>query len=206
MWLLNEQACSAGQLDQLLTEAGLYQRLIEFVRKRIVHPEDAEDLVQQILLKVLNRPVPEHGQFVPWLFTVARNAVVDALRAQKTQKRKAQELAVHEAPAQLRDRDHVLDNLEEPQPGPQEIADYLASLLQSLETRDQEVLYAVDVAGRSQRDFAAQLGVSYPTLKSRVQRARKKLRAELARNCELVFDGHGMPVSCEPKRRNCCQS
>ncbi len=57
--------------------------VLAYCRRRAVPPIEAEDLAQQVLIAVFRRL---HGwkpgrPFAPWLFTVARTVVLDAVRA-----------------------------------------------------------------------------------------------------------------------------
>jgi RNA polymerase sigma factor (sigma-70 family) len=61
------------------------RRLLEFIRKRIPRPEDAEDIVQDVFYEFtemyrLMKPVE---QITSWLFTVARNKITDRFRKKK---------------------------------------------------------------------------------------------------------------------------
>jgi RNA polymerase sigma factor (sigma-70 family) len=53
--------------------------------RRLVGPDMAEDLAQDVLLRVWERRAmfdPERGPFVGWVFAIARNMAVDRRRAQ----------------------------------------------------------------------------------------------------------------------------
>ncbi len=60
-----------------------YGPVYNYVRYRVDHPADAEDLTALVferLLKSIRRYDPERSPFEPWLFAIARNAVNDHLR------------------------------------------------------------------------------------------------------------------------------
>lgn len=71
--------------------AGLHDiyaaRMFRFVRFRIGHLADAEDVVQRVYLTVIET-LPRYEQrgvpFGAWLFRIARNAVIDHLRRQRS--------------------------------------------------------------------------------------------------------------------------
>jgi len=46
-------------------------------------------------------------------------------------------------------------------------------------------------AGRTQREFAQQQGLSLPAAKSRLLRARQRLREQLSTACQVRFDDDG---------------
>ena len=71
-----------------------YKRYIYVViRNMNVSHHDAEEIVQQVMLKVWDKLKnfqyePQKGKFRYWLCTIARNSVIDFIRKQKSQKRR----------------------------------------------------------------------------------------------------------------------
>lgn len=172
----------------------LYESLLAYVERRVGSQADAEDLLQQILLKVLATAPPKEEFFRPWLFRVAHNAVVDAQRKNARGPRAAAtdpELMAAETSSETN--------------ATTEIAGYLVRLVEKLSEPDREALTMVEMDGQSQKDYAKDRALSYVTAKSRVQRARTRLRRELERHCVLELDGRGVPIACIPKSSNCCE-
>jgi len=62
------------------------QRLLGFIRKRVTNEADAEDILQDVFYQLLGNKEPI-DQVASWLFTVARNKIIDS-------KRKKQPLAM----------------------------------------------------------------------------------------------------------------
>jgi RNA polymerase sigma factor (sigma-70 family) len=60
-------------------------RLLQFIRKRIPRPEDAEDIAQDVFheLTEMYRLMKPIEQMTSWLFTVARNKITDRFRKKK---------------------------------------------------------------------------------------------------------------------------
>ena len=80
-------AAQRGDLEAFSTLYDHYfDRVYRYVMSRVREPPDAEDLTQEIFLKVF-RALPSfrfHGPpFTAWLFRIARNTVVDWVRARK---------------------------------------------------------------------------------------------------------------------------
>jgi len=65
----------------------------------------------------------------------------------------------------------------------------LEPFLAELPTDQAHALRLTDLGRRTQAQAAAQLGVALPTLKARVQRGRRALRASFEACCALVLDG-----------------
>jgi RNA polymerase sigma-70 factor (ECF subfamily) len=132
-----------------------------------------------------------------WLFRVARNAAIDRQRLAKP----------HEP------LDAQPENLPEPAPDDAAPVDALASCLErvmgELSHDDAEVLRACDIEGRTLKTFAQQRKLSLPAVKSRLLRARQRLRERMITACRVQFDvdtgsvtghlgrsGEGKPGGC----------
>ena len=76
-------------------------------------------------------------------------------------------------------------------------------LLAGLNDADREAITLVDLQGASQAQVARDLGMSNSGLKSRVQRARQKMRSVLDECCEIEIDARGRPIGIEPRDADC---
>ena len=74
-----------------------------------------------------------------------------------------------------------------------------------------QAIELTELAGMTQIAAAAQVGLSVPGMKSRVQRGRARLRAMLLRCCEIETDRHGHVLhfttregsaACDDQRRD----
>jgi RNA polymerase sigma-70 factor (ECF subfamily) len=129
----------------------------------------AEDVTQETLLRawrnraVLDRP----GSAVrAWLFTVARNIVIDEWRTKRSQK----ELAVAEVPEGEGLSDHTDQLLQ---------SWMVAEAVTTLSPEHQAVLLQCYYRGVSVAEAARQLGVPEGTVKSRTHYALRALRLAL---------------------------
>jgi len=179
------------RLDSQLREA-----LSRFVHHRVSSPADAEDLIQDILLKVISNPGPAQAdQQLYWVFAVARNRVVDYYRSRGRQLPRVS----------VEDVQLTADEEREVPAIKEALSRVLGELIDQLSDRDQHVLRAVDLEGLSQKEYAKNLGINYTSAKSRVQRARKRLRRVLEQCCSFELDRRGAPIACEPNKGNeCC--
>ena len=55
------------------------RRLLGFIRKRVTNEADAEDILQDVFYQLLGNKEPI-DQVASWLFTVARNKIIDSKR------------------------------------------------------------------------------------------------------------------------------
>ncbi len=133
----------------------------------------AEDVVQETLLRAWRHPealerAPDAVR--PWLFTVARNIVVDGYRAKRSRPPESGPDGL-ELIAADDDVDQAVDRALEAW----QIADALASLSED----HRRVLVETYYRGRSVAEAASQLGIPAGTVKSRTYYALRALRLVL---------------------------
>ena len=81
------------------------------------------------------------------------------------------------------------------EPAVDSLASCLPRVLAELSNEDRDAITECDLNGTSQEDYARKLGLSLPGAKSRIQRARKRLRAQLTQSCQVMLDPQGQ-VCC----------
>ncbi len=163
-------------------------RLRAFVERRSPAGVEPEDVVQEVLARLLGRAgeIPP-GKAQAWALTSARNALIDLHR-----RRRAAPLDVAAVPAPAAPEDDL------------DLAACLRPLLDLLSPEDRALLEQVDARGRAQADLARELGLAPSTVKSRVQRARRRLRAIIEACCELELDARGVPIDARRRARGPC--
>ncbi len=154
-----------------------------FVRRRVTHPQDAEDITQEALLR-LYRNVEELrdvGAFDGWMYRIARNAIADHHRSGQRRP----------VPVDTSDTDivDVVDEAEEPADAL--LTACLRTLLGRVPDGYRQALELTDLGDLTQEQAAAEFGLSTSGMKSRVQRGRRLLRAEITHCCQVSLDGHG---------------
>lgn len=166
-------------------------RLVRFLRSRGAAEEDAEDIVHDILLKAIERGEATgvgSGNLPAWLHRAATNALVDRSRREQTRRRNTPNVEPAFDPRAVPQSREALYECLEP---------FLAMLGEA----DRAVLLMVDRDGLPQAEVAARLGISVSGAKSRVQRARRRLRAIFEKCCAFVQDTRAGIVAYEPRRR-----
>jgi RNA polymerase sigma-70 factor (ECF subfamily) len=156
-----------------------------WLRGRMGNHHDAEDLLQELFLKALrqDKKFCEIGNARAWLYEVARNAIADRLRLKKDQVELPEDLA------QETDEPAAVDSL----------AACLPRALSELSEEDREAITLCDLEGLNQEDYARLKGLTLPGAKSRVQRARKRLREHLSEACQVRFDAAGKVCCFVPR-------
>ena len=130
--------------------------------------ERADDLVQDTLERAWERFALWHrrGDVRAWMFGIMHNLFVDRMRSQ----RRTPEDAAGDALPEKPERSSASDRLE--------VRD-LDRALQKLSHDQREVLLLVGVEEMSYQAVASVLQVPIGTVKSRLSRARERLRAEM---------------------------
>nr|WP_210466253.1 RNA polymerase sigma factor SigZ [Rufibacter roseolus] len=164
-----------------------YQEALQgFIRKRVPSRADAEDLSQQVLLKVHRNceKLPEVRNVRAWLYEITRHVVHDFYRERQ------RETALPEG-ADLADstEQNPLRDLES----------CVLPLLQLLPPEYAEPLRLSDLEGVPQQEIANRLRLSLSGAKSRIQRGREKLKAVFLECCHLELDRQGHLISAEIK-------
>ena len=170
--------------DQLWRE--LHGRLRAFIGVRVSDPEAADDVAQEVLLR-LHRSMDTlraEDRLDAFAYRIARNAIIDHYRARATAKE------TPEAPDELVERvDADGDSEQEPQGGArEELARCLAPLIRQLPEPYREALTLTDLGKLSQVEAAQVVGLSVPGMKARVQRARAQVHELLTGCCAVALD------------------
>lgn len=178
------------QAEQIVDVAAAWHELGDRLRvyvARRVNPGDADDVVQSVMVKLLERRGEIDADSVrAWLFTVTRNAVAEYYR----QHRPSVDLDSFGDVAESDDIDPADRTIGS-------LSDCLDPMLRMLPESDAALLRRVDMQGEAQTELAASLGIPLSTLKSRVQRARTKLRSAFDVCCSIDLGRNGAPIAFE---------
>lgn len=160
--------------------------LKSYLRHRLNHVDDAEEILQEVFVKALKQSTGfcEIENPRAWLFLVAKNSLADHLR--KTRDCCGLD---EETPAPESEPVRMVDDLTQ----------CLPRVLSELADADRLAILLCDIEGKSQQELADQLGVSLSGAKSRVQRARQRLKAAMEKGCQVRFDEDGAVCCFTPR-------
>ena len=156
-----------------------------WLRHRLGNVAEADDVLQDLFLKALrqgDRFCAVHNARA-WLFEVARNTLADRLRVARDTVELPEDLS-----APLEDTDTV-DSL----------TACLPRVLSELSDEDRDVITQCDLRGVPRADFATASGLSLSAAKSRLQRARLRLKARMTQVCQVQIDGAGHVADFVPR-------
>lgn len=167
-------------------------RLGQFIRARVADPAAAEDILQDVFVKIQAKidQLKDPSKLQSWLFLLARNAIIDHYRARKDTTEIPETL-----PAELPERDDEADGLKAS----------FRRMIDSLPEPYREAIRLTEFENLTQKQLAERLGISLSGAKSRVQRGREQLKEMLHECCTFEFDRRGKVIECEPRERQSCR-
>jgi RNA polymerase sigma factor (sigma-70 family) len=157
---------------------------VEFVASRVGDRATAEDLVQDALVRAVEKvaDLREGDALLGWFYTVLRNAVVDHYRRRSASARALERLA------------------QEPEPVSPDAAgrpcQCVSHVATTLKPEYAEALQRVEVEGTPVKDLAAELGITPGNAAVRVFRARESLRKKVMTTCKACAEAGCADCTC----------
>lgn len=137
--------------------------------------DDADDLLQNTVEKLLTKEAPSGSDLLPWSFRVCRNLWIDDYRAAKVRQDATQK-------PELQEQTHCDDE----QVAANLTLKRVTDAMNVLPGDQREVLSLVAVQGMSYREASEVLRVPSGTIMSRLARARARLAEKLKLTPEAV--------------------
>lgn len=183
-----------GDADAFEALMAPHERKIYFLCLRMLgNREDALDCAQEAMLRIWRSMATYRGEaaFTTWMYRIATNACLDMLRRQKARPAVPLETFLETNVLASDDRDGPVEQAEA-SARKQAIEQGLARLSDTLRA----AIVLRDVQGLSYEEISGVLDTPVGTVKSRINRARERLREILARDMELfaterVYTGEG---------------
>jgi RNA polymerase sigma-70 factor, ECF subfamily len=169
-------------------------QLRRFIANRIRNDSDTEDLLQEVFIKIHRNihQLEDQTKLHAWVYQITRNTITDYYRHRET--------------TTSSDSSEIPDHLMQDEPTEEvetEVATWLKPMIEDLSDKYREALLLTDIQGLTQAELAAQLNLSLSGAKSRVQRAREKLKEKMLKCCHLEFDRLGRVVDWESREQEC---
>lgn len=168
-------------------------QLKHFILKYIHDEVVAEDILQDVFLKIHMHitTLKDEKKLQSWLYQITRHTIYDHYRTQKDTITLPDTLDLPEEPTQ--------EDVE------QTLLPCIRDMVERLPEPYREALILTEYAGLSQKQLAERQNLSLAGAKSRVQRARAKLKQMLLACCHFILDRRGNVIEYHPKSE-CCLS
>lgn len=173
---------------------GEYQSALKsFLHSKVSNPDDVDDLQQEILIKTHQNlaTVKDADSVKSWLFQLANRTIIDFYRKRARYQRDSE---IQAEDLWFEQQEDLIE---------QEMAKCIQPFVNALPQEQAILLSEVDLKGASQKQLADKVGLSYSTLKSRVQKGRVELRKLFEECCTLQLDKNGSVIDCEVKSDGC---
>jgi RNA polymerase sigma-70 factor, ECF subfamily len=180
------QACRNDAMQTLWED--LHDRLYKFIRSRVNDPDDVEDILQEVFLKMHTNlgTIRDVSRIGSWVFQITRNCITDHFRK----------------PIKLPlEKDIPIFDDYGGEDTAENLAPFIQDIVQSLPEKYREAILFTDYQGMNQIDAANTLGISVSGFKSRVQRARTLIKGIMLSCCHFEFDARGIVYDY---RDHCC--
>jgi RNA polymerase sigma factor (sigma-70 family) len=162
-------------------------RLLSFIRNRVSTAEEAEDILQDVFYQFVVgfETIESLDRVTSWLFSVARNKIIDRYRKDATRPKRT-DLALlsgldDDAPLTLQDILPDLGNTPEDSLLRDVIWDAIMEALDELPAEQRDIFIKNEMEEKSFREISEATGVSINTLLSRKRYAILALRKKLQR-------------------------
>ena len=162
-----------------------HRAFLAFVEKRVGNRALAEEILQEALVKSLDKAGDIEETAVGWFYRVLRNAIIDYHRRQAVATKRLEAFAsepIEEDP-ELHDA----------------VCRCVRELAATLKPEYAEALQRIEVDGVSVKDYADESGISASNAGVRVFRAREALRKQVARSCGTCAEHGCLDCHCKSK-------
>lgn len=159
--------------------------LRRYLAHRIGAPHLAEDLLQDTFVKAMHQGERFCRLDNPraWLFQVARNTLIDHHRLHHE---------TVELPEELPESKDSVEPIDE-------LGACVVRVLAELSIEDSDIIQQCDLQGVKQQDYALMHGLSLAAVKSRLLRARQRMRNTMSKKCQVSFDEDGRVQGYVPR-------
>ncbi len=167
--------------------------LKSFIQRRVNNEQDVDDILQNVFYKIHSSmsSLKNTEKIHSWVYRIARNAIADFYRAQRYEK------------GIIELREDILSETDYESTANDEIAQCLKAMINDLPENYKQAILLTEFQHLTQRELGERMGLSVSGAKSRVQRARAKLKEMLMGCCQLEFDRLGNVIDYEHKSNDC---
>ena len=162
-----------------------------FIRARITDAATVDDLTQEVLVKAQQAgpSLKDSSKVEGWVFPIARNLITDHFS-------NAKKFVIFSSNDDSAIRPDIALFTQEQESRKAHLLRCIHAFAESLPDHYRTALELVDFEGISQVELAERFGLTVSAAKSRVQRARTRLRVLIDACCEVDTDVYGNFIDC----------
>ncbi len=167
-----------------------YQKdLKQFILSKVKEEAVADDVLQDVFIKIHTKldTLKEETKLKSWVFTIARNVVMDYF---KSKKKKIEVSEFNIGVEVFEDYSHSEK-------------DCLGGIIKNLPKKYRTPLFLSDIKGMKQLEIANQLNLPLSTIKSQIQRARKMITKGFMDCCGYKLNENGKLVGELKEKKDC---
>ena len=155
--------------------------LSKFVYSRVRDNDITKDIIQEVFIKIQGNlhTLKDDKKIISWIYQITRNEIANYFREQNRKLDSNDDIA---NTVQIKDSHQKLSNC-------------IIPFINQLPEKDREIMILTEINKMSQKDLAIHLGISYSGAKSRVQRARVKLKNLFEQCCTIERDKYGNVIN-----------
>ncbi len=160
------------------------EELLGFIKSRVNEDEVAKDILQEVFIKIHKtiKQLQNQDKVASWVYQITRNTIIDFYRKKKLET------------SDLDLESSLPDEVEEVT---KDFSKCLRPFILQMPKVERDLLMATTYNNVSQKEYAASHEMSYSTVKSRLQRARVKLKQSFVDCCGLESDKYGNIISSD---------
>jgi RNA polymerase sigma factor (sigma-70 family) len=170
--------------DVVKTLVASHRDFLAYVQRRVGDRALAEDILQDALVRSIDRSSEIRESAVGWFYRVLRNAIIDRARKAKTEAGRLQAFA---AELETTKEDGELRDV---------ACKCVTELADTLKPEYADALRQIDVEGMAVNAYAEKSGISASNAGVRVFRAREALRKQVIRACGTCATHGCLDCSC----------
>ena len=166
-----------------------YELLI-YIKAKVNDEYEAEDILQEIFFKIYRniKQLNDEAKLKSWLYKITNNTIIDYYRRGKSSALQIEEV---ESVQEIAEENDNMNN--------EILKCCLKLFLHELPDKYKEPLEMYELKGLKHREISEKLNITMSGSKTRIQRARKKLRKAYTECCEIESDIYGNIVEYKQK-------
>ncbi|MCG6190145.1 RNA polymerase sigma factor [Maribellus maritimus] len=157
------------------------KRIYAFVYRYIKQEEDAEEIVQEVFVKIWNlrETIDENSSFDSYLFTIAYNTTINLFRKRLREKKYLENL---KSLQQITASPDIIDEIQF-----SELDATIQNLLNRLTPRQKEIFQLSREEGLTHSEIAEKLGISVNTVKKHITNTLSFLKSHLTNQAVICL-------------------